>query len=274
MGNALATFVIVSGLLAMPAVASADTIDLGQAGLAGGANLIGGGSKIQFDAQVSGESATFTLPSIPGEQYAIQVTGHSDASSSFFQFLIDADGSGPGGFVQLGNNFNFGSGFSTLTMPTFTDLGTSDFLRIVNGGTGNTAGQITALSRVAVPGPIVGAGLPGLLMACGWLMLLARRRQQSTLGDASRKRVHARLRRDGHIGPHIQDTQRSSMNLVRSAYPASGRDRLRCRRDINSLMPYPALKPIAKMPASMSSTTSMGTPRKHPRAGEQPKGPA
>jgi hypothetical protein len=81
---ALATFVIVSGLLAMPAVAGADTIDLSQAVLAG-ANSIGGGSKIQFDAQVSGESATFTLPSIPGEQYSIQVTGHNDASSSFFR---------------------------------------------------------------------------------------------------------------------------------------------------------------------------------------------
>ena len=162
----------------MPAVARADTIDLGQAVLAGGASFIGGGSKIKFDAQGTGDSATFTLPSIPGEQYAIQVTGHNDASTSFFQFLIDADGAGPGGFVPLGDNLNFGSGFSTLTLPTFADLGTSDFLRIVNGGTGNTAGQITGLSLLAVPGAIVGTGLPSLLIVCSGLILLARRRQQ------------------------------------------------------------------------------------------------
>jgi hypothetical protein len=177
MRNTLAIFLILSGLLSMPALARADTIGLSQAVLAGGAGFIGG-SKIKFDAQVTGESATFTLPSIPGEPYSIQVIGHNDASTSFFQFLIDVDGAGPGGFVQLGDNLNFGSGFSTLTLPTFTDLGTSDFLRIVNGGTGNTAGQIAGLTLVAVPGAVVGTGLPALLMACGGLILLARRRQQ------------------------------------------------------------------------------------------------
>jgi len=165
----------------MPAAAGAITIDLGQAILDGGASFIGGDSKIKFDAQVTGESATFVLPSTPGQEYSIQVTGHNDSSTSFFQFLIDADGPGPGGFVQLGGNLNFGSGgFRTLTLPTFPDLGTSDFFKIVNGGTSNTAGQITGLSLFAVPGPIVGAGLPGLFVACGALMLFARKRQRRT----------------------------------------------------------------------------------------------
>ena len=180
MKNALATLAVLSSLFAMPGVANADTIDLSKAALDGGAGFIGGGSKIQFDANVTGESATFTLASIPGAQYAIQVTGHNDASTSFFQFFIDANGSDPGGFVQLGDNLNFGSGFTTITLPTFTDLGTSDFLRIVNGGTGNTAGQITGISLLAVPGPIVGTGLPALLIACSSLMFLARRRQRKT----------------------------------------------------------------------------------------------
>ena len=73
---------------------------------------------------------------------------------------------------------NFGGGFPTLTLPTFTNLGNSDLFRIVNGGLGNTAGQITGISLFAVPGPIVGAGLPGLLAACGALLLFARRRQR------------------------------------------------------------------------------------------------
>jgi hypothetical protein len=41
-------------------------------------------------------------------------------------------------------------------------------IKIVNGGIGYTAGQITGISLLAAPGPIVGAGLPGLLGAmCG-----------------------------------------------------------------------------------------------------------
>jgi hypothetical protein len=71
-----------------------------------------------FDPNIAGETATFTLPSIQGAQYSIQVTGQNNQSSSFFQFLIDPDGPGTSsGFVQLGSNVNFGSGFNTITLP-------------------------------------------------------------------------------------------------------------------------------------------------------------
>jgi hypothetical protein len=93
----IAALVVASSLLTVSAPAEALTIDLSQAVLAGGASLIGGGSKVQFDSQMAGESATFILPSISGQDYSIQVTGHNNASTSFFQFLIDADGPGPGG---------------------------------------------------------------------------------------------------------------------------------------------------------------------------------
>ena len=47
-----------------------------------------------FDPTIAGETATFTLQSIPDAQYSIQVTGQNNQSSSFFQFLVDPDGPG------------------------------------------------------------------------------------------------------------------------------------------------------------------------------------
>jgi hypothetical protein len=42
----------------------------------------------------------------------------------------------------------------------------------------NPSGEIRGLLPAAVPGPIVGAGLPGLTVACGVLLALARRRRR------------------------------------------------------------------------------------------------
>jgi hypothetical protein len=155
-------------------VCQAATVDLNTAILTGGASFIAGGSRIMFDPNIAGETATFTIPSIPGTQYSIQVTGQNNQSSSFFQFLVDPDGLGPSGFIQLGNNVNFGNGFNTITLATFIDLGTSDFFRIINGGTGNSGGQISGLSITAVPLP---AALPLFAAGLGIVTFLARRKK-------------------------------------------------------------------------------------------------
>jgi hypothetical protein len=93
--------------------------------------------------------------------------------------FIDADGPWPGGFVQLGSNFNFGSGFDTTTLPRFTDHGTSDFFRIVGGTNNNAQGMISGITVASVQEPVVDAGLPSLVMVVGGFLGWRRRPQKA-----------------------------------------------------------------------------------------------
>jgi hypothetical protein len=81
----------------------------------------------------------------------------------------------PGGSVTLSSNNNVEQAISFANTPVTSLLVTDDIG--VNPG-----GSVSILDKQfsQVPGPIVGAGLPGLVMACGGLLGLARRRRRRT----------------------------------------------------------------------------------------------
>jgi hypothetical protein len=72
-----------------------------------------------------------------------------------------------GGFLNL-------SGTGTARLNGF-DNTLVTFSLSTQGGSGT---NLTFSSTVAVPAPVLGAGLPGLVAACGGLLALARRRRQ------------------------------------------------------------------------------------------------
>jgi hypothetical protein len=124
-------------------------------------------------------SVTFTSPfTLPADHYFI-VPQVSLSSGDTFLWL-----SAPRPIVPPGTAFP----------PGFTDLQTwirdealqPDWLRvgtdIVGGPTPPTFNASFSLTGEAVPGPVVGAGLPGLILACGALLAFARRRRRQLVG--------------------------------------------------------------------------------------------
>src|SRR5262245_44239512 len=143
-----------------------------ESGQAGDDDQIGGNEvlRIHFNSLVTltGAGTLFDNGHTPFGPGSLFQTSASVAGSNTFM-------------LSVGDNI-----FTAADVRTFTCANTvgclnltgQDFYFTVNGSQ-QPEFYVSALTYNAVPGPIAGAGLPGLVMACGGLFAWARRRRQA-----------------------------------------------------------------------------------------------
>jgi hypothetical protein len=166
---------------------------------------------------VGGFSATLTASVTPASLSLLQsnvTSSHLGAASTLRVFFLST-GNEPAGNQQFLSGFTGNVGSATGTLATFygnstlaspfssganlisstpyTGLFSTSFLQsvvvpadfsLLAVYTINANGKVdtnTTVNISSVPGPIVGAGLPGLMMACAGLVALARRRRKTAL---------------------------------------------------------------------------------------------
>ena len=148
----------------------------------------GGDSLFVFNDSISGSTITGITATLNGG--VVSITGGLTGLTN--QSPIMADGTGTftaqvfctdpsqcnGGSTPNINDLHFSVTNATIAgLTTANSLGNIFVADILCGQTGCT-GLTGPVDVSSVPGPIVGAGLPGLVMACGGLLALARRRRK------------------------------------------------------------------------------------------------
>jgi hypothetical protein len=135
---------------------------------------LAGNPTITYSAVTTGFAATGGSPQSAGSL-------HMDGTG-FFEYGVNCTACGSGGSNPQSGPLNFtvtdGATFSTAS---FEQNAAGQFFAADLIGNGNTGAVDASVRSVAVPGPIVGAGLPGLIAACGGLLALGRRRRQKQL---------------------------------------------------------------------------------------------
>jgi hypothetical protein len=122
----------------------------------------------------SGVTSGFTPVANPQTAGSLHMDG-----TGFFEYGVNCTACGNGGSNPQSGPLDFTITAAGLTTASFQQNAAGQFFAVdmISGTTGKT-GAVDASVGTPVPGPLAGAGLPGLVAACVGLIGLARRRRQ------------------------------------------------------------------------------------------------